>query len=379
MSKLFKQVILIGTVLLGLFMLADKTEAATLSIVPRSDEYSLGETFVLELRLNSEQEVINAVQATITYPADMLKVVEVSKGGSFLTLWAEEPSYEESAGVISLTGGIPDGSFVVDGLVASVTFKAMVPGGIEISFDETSSSVHLNDGQGTPVATSFESAFGKISSETMVAISSPTHPDENSWYNSTVFTAEWSTEADTVYKYIVSTDPEELPAGKEQQTKGIATVTNLRDGVSYFTLSHQQPKSSWQLAGQRRVMVDTSPPLPIQAAITSEPSLYNGQAILLFSTTDKVSGVDHYDVQEGGQWTRRVVSPYILKDQSQNTPLTVWAYDKAGNSISYSLGNAHKVEQRHVIIRGGSLIIIIISVILLLAILFYYLQISNRK
>jgi len=60
----------------------------------------------------------------------------------------------------------------------------------------------------------------------------------------------------------------------------------------------------------------------------------DGKYFLVFSTQDKGSGVDHYEVREGrfGGFSE-VSSPYILKYQSLDKKIFVKAIDKFGNEI----------------------------------------------
>ena len=131
---------------------------SVISVNPQYKEFATGETFLAEIHLNSEKEVINAVEARISYPTDLLEVVKISQGGSFLTLWIQEPTVEESAGIISFAGGIPGGSLVLDGKIATITFRTKISGVGEVAFDDNNSKVLLNDGLGT--ATQLETISG---------------------------------------------------------------------------------------------------------------------------------------------------------------------------------------------------------------------------
>lgn len=82
--------------------------------------------------------------------------------------------------------------------------------------------------------------------------------------------------------------------------------------------------------------------LGVQAA-TGVPKIlsYQGRLFAVFSTVDKQTGVDHYEVAEvptadlglsEGEWKwTRAVSPYLIKDQNLDGVIKVWAIDKAGN------------------------------------------------
>jgi len=369
MSKPFKTIILCSLAVIGIFLVVDKAEAAILSVTPQYDEISYGTTFIADVRLNSEREIINAIQATITYPANVLDVVDVSRGGSFLTLWAQEPTVDEVAGTITLAGGIPHGSYVVDGRVLSITFRAQSSGSVEVGFDQEKTSVHLNDGQGTKAKTEFKSAIYKIKPAVLIDITSPTHPNENSWYrnNSPIF--EWVVKPEAEYSYTLTSDRDKIPNNRPEVTVGEVSYTDLPDGVYYFILNEKQPKNNWAVAGRRRVMIDTTPPLPVEVVVSQDKTVYNGQYFLAFSTSDRTSGIDYYDVLEGGKTYRNKQSPYLLKDQSLKKTITVRAFDKAGNSVESSFGaKPEKLGQssnKYILI---SVILVIFAVVIILAI-----------
>ena len=69
--------------------------------------------------------------------------------------------------------------------------------------------------------------------------------------------------------------------------------------------------------------------------IGRDSALYNGQWFVVFATQDKKSGIDHFEVRES-RWPFsgsfvRAESPYILKDQSLQSFLSIKAVDRSGN------------------------------------------------
>lgn len=80
--------------------------------------------------------------------------------------------------------------------------------------------------------------------------------------------------------------------------------------------------------------VDTTPPEPFKVIVTRDPGLFNNDFTAVFQTQDKGSGIDHYEIYEGGgsvkEW-KRVSSPYRLNDQSRQSFIHVKAVDRAGN------------------------------------------------
>lgn len=75
---------------------------------------------------------------------------------------------------------------------------------------------------------------------------------------------------------------------------------------------------------------DTTPPDLFVVRVESTEGVFRGDYYAVFSTVDKQSGINHYEIFERGVW-KRVESPYRLKDQRIAEPIQVRAIDKAGN------------------------------------------------
>lgn len=85
-------------------------------------------------------------------------------------------------------------------------------------------------------------------------------------------------------------------------------------------------------------IVDTDPPEPFTPIITSNPDLFDGKSVLIFTTQDKQTGIDSYYVKEYKYRLQRyfslwqeVESPYVLRDQTGKSFVEVKAIDIAGN------------------------------------------------
>ncbi|MFA6552953.1 MAG: cohesin domain-containing protein [Patescibacteria group bacterium] len=344
--KLFRYTILFILVTLGIgFGSARYAQAATLSAYPDHRTVSLGETFTVDIRLNSEQQVVNAVTATIIYPKDLLEVVDVSRGGSFLTLWPVEPTIDTNTGTITLTGGIPNGSFVVDGKILTITFSTKDTGGVEVKFDTETSQVLLNDGAGTPATLTLNSGIYKIDDLGYISILSPSHPDENKWYRSRKAVFEWTAENDAEYSYVLGINPDDVPDDTAERTNGQVTFNNVADGIQYFIVKEKRPNRAWQIVGRRRLQIDATPPEPITASVNQDNSVLVGQYYLAYNTTDNASGIDYYDVTENSTVYRNVSSPFILKEQDPNGWLVVTAHDRAGNMTRWTEGTSPTPER----------------------------------
>lgn len=81
-------------------------------------------------------------------------------------------------------------------------------------------------------------------------------------------------------------------------------------------------------------IADDEAPEPFVIHLAQDSKIFDGQWFIAFSTLDKGSGIDHYDVREDlngkGEWVR-AESPYALKDQSRTRTISVRAVDRAGN------------------------------------------------
>ncbi len=88
---------------------------------------------------------------------------------------------------------------------------------------------------------------------------------------------------------------------------------------------------------QKSEMADIYPPERFKPEIVSEQGIENGKYVLVFSTTDKGSGIDKYQIMEKGaeensNW-EDAESPYLIKDQSLESDIYVRAVDKSGNFL----------------------------------------------
>ena len=79
------------------------------------------------------------------------------------------------------------------------------------------------------------------------------------------------------------------------------------------------------------VSKDSIPPEPFQPVITRDNDVFEGKWFVVFATTDKDSGLSHFEVKEG--WGSFVVaeSPYLIKNQRAKNRIQVKAIDNAGN------------------------------------------------
>lgn len=75
---------------------------------------------------------------------------------------------------------------------------------------------------------------------------------------------------------------------------------------------------------------DNTPPEEFPLTVTHDPTLFDDAPFLVFSTTDKASGMNRYEISIDGRPYERIESPYRLPTAKAQR-IVVRAYDRAGN------------------------------------------------
>jgi hypothetical protein len=123
--------------------------AATIGFSPSSGTYRVGDTINLKVYIGAESKSVNAVSAYIKFSKDILSLSSISKVGSIINLWAQEPSFSNGDGLASFEGVILNGYTGNSGDAVTLVFKAKSSGEAKITFNNA--SVLANDGNGTDV------------------------------------------------------------------------------------------------------------------------------------------------------------------------------------------------------------------------------------
>jgi len=338
------------------------SDAAVLYLMPQSQTIYQGDSFLVEVRINTEGKEINAVEVGLAFPPDLLGVMDFSQGGSILTLWVEKPKTQKEE--INFLGGTP-GGFKGEGLLAKITFLGKKIGKSEISFKENS-KVLLNDGKGTPAELNFLEGNYEIikKPENLPQISSRSCPDPNKWCKNTTLHLHWDLIEGAEYSYVLSkdplTEPDEIPDRPEGELiwMGDMRYEELEDGIYYFHFKQKLLGEDWSEKTTYRAMIDTTTPEAFQLKIGKDPSVFEGKYFLSFAAQDKMSGVDYYEVKEGKRDFKRTISPYLLEEQSLSKKITVQAYDKAGNYQTAEIKPPSKITWEN----GLYLILILIGI-----------------
>ncbi len=272
-------------------LLASPALAATLYIDPPTVTLNRGDAVTLSVRLDtneSESECINAIDAVITYD-EGVSPVDISVGESILPVWVEYPTINKETRQITLAGGIPNGYCGRVSGDPRLTNKI-----VELVFRAPGLSVG-GGAETNSVTVSFA-------------------PETTAYLND-----------------------------------GFGTVANLTTLGATIALS-KEVGSDIQDDWRDDISNDQEPPEEFSISLEHDEFAFNQQYYIVFNTTDKQTGLSHFEVLEEAPqevslfgfgavtapW-QEARSPYVLKDQSLRSTVRVKALDKAGNEYIATL------------------------------------------
>jgi hypothetical protein len=363
-----RRVISILFILILFFAFAAPIKAAngSLYLSPSSGAYTVGNTFLIEARVNTGGVSINAAQGTLVFPPDKLSVVGISKNSSIFSLWTAEPTYSNSSGTISFEGGVPNPGYTGSaGKIITITFRSRVSGTAQVNW--SSGAVLANDGKGTnilanlsggaytlgPTITTPPAEAPEISAPAGTSakpeISSSTHPDENKWYNTSTIKLSWTLPKDVAgVSILLNEKPTSNPGPLSDGLFDSKTYENVSDGISYLHIKFKND-SGWGAITHYKIQIDTTPPRPFNIETREDSDTH--RPVLYFEAKDDLSGIDHYKIRirsESDESLASIVNkcelgiteevnagPYKFPSCSPEKHIAVVeAFDKAGNSTA---------------------------------------------
>lgn len=351
MSQFFRFVLI-----LLLLAPAGAAFASTLSLTPATGVYTTGSTFTVRVVVNTKGAAINAADGVLSFNPKELQVISASRSSSIFNLWTTEPTYSNSAGTVSFSGGSPTGYTGGAGTVMSVTFKTLGAGSPRVTM--TSGSVLAADGRGTNVLTSMGSGAYTVSAMTETPepeaiveyvppantpaapkITSDTHPAADGWSKERTARLAWTLPSDAVaVRTLLDEFAGSIPTKVYDTPIRDITLPDLPDGVSYF---HVQIKNEegWGKVTHYRLGVDATAPNGLTLSLAPQSNLANPNQTIIASTTDSVGApIERFKVQLNGSEAFEVqnekqkgeINLSNLKPGRQT--VVVEAIDAAGNS-----------------------------------------------
>jgi hypothetical protein len=242
--------------------------AALLYLDPDKGEYGPNDTFLVYIRMDNEGACVNSASVGLSFGTEYLKAENFTRGNSIFTLWVEEPAINNDRGVISFAGGIPAGYC---GRVKGDAAFSNVLGAVVFSVKPEAEK--LAETFGAPVSFS-----------------------------------------DSSFVYL-------------NDGKGTEIKPNLKNAVFSVVSRPKLDKNIWQ----DLLKNDRTPPEPFDVGLRKEQENFDGKYYVIFSTTDKQSGLDYYEAYEYGKW-QKTENPYLIQDQKNAQAVKIRAIDKAGNA-----------------------------------------------
>lgn len=125
-------------------------QAAAVAFVPAELSLAVNQELRVDIYLDTDGQIINAVSGTLLLPSSGLKLEEISDGNSLLSFWVEKPARQGDK--ITFAGVTPGGYEGRRGLLFSLFFSGEAVSSQEIKWQEL--QVLANDGLGSSVPVS---------------------------------------------------------------------------------------------------------------------------------------------------------------------------------------------------------------------------------
>jgi len=351
--------IILGIIIFSVFSVFGNptpVKAATLGMSPGNISVRSGQTFTVNVSISSSDQAANAVSGNISFPSNIVEVVSISRAGSIITIWAEEPSFSNSSGTVIFEGVVLNPGFTgSSGRVVSLNMRAKTAGSGAIRF--TSSAILANDGRGTNILTGAGISQVSVADATTnpqeqqesseptsvpaaVTISSATHPDQAKWYRAKDVSFFWTnpsniTGVNILADQVPDTDPGTVSDGRFSTY----SYTDVKDGVWYFHLKVRNVRG-WGPTSHFRFNIDSQPPSELTIRQRHDESL--GVPRFSIFASDEGSGISRLEIiLDGNTAVSHEYSPDFIYTTEKLTPgnhiLNVKAFDQAGNEISREL------------------------------------------
>ncbi len=327
----------------GMGVLGAEERGALLYLSPKSGTFYVGSTFDISIFVNTEGNSINAVQADLKFPPNLLQITSPTAGSSFISVWADQPFYSNKEGIVSFKGGVPSpGINTSAGLVSTITFRAKASGTALISFLE-SSQVLLSDGKGTDIlkTTMVGEYILIIPPPEGPKVFSSTHPSLTTWYKDNNPGFYWEKENGvTDFSYSLDQDPQGIPDNIPEGDQNSITFNDVGDGIWYFHIKAKKD-NVWGGVSHYPIQIDITPPKEFSVDIERIGRITGLRFFAYFSANDLASGIDYYEISvidlsdpqaSANPFFMEVVSPYQVPFKSTGKyAILVKAHDKAGN------------------------------------------------
>ncbi len=335
-------------------------EAASLSLVPATGVYPVGEEFTIEVRLDTAGVQVSTADATISYNPEDMSFVSVSGEGSIFNHVSQVVDSEKGEVSISglVTGGQQD--YVgVYGLVASITFMPKRNVATQLHFasggarklqlgasvgDALNILSVLNTATYTfvprenTVASVQQMVAGDMTSKLEIT---PLPVPDGDWFATTTVKLSWTVpEGALEMRTLTTGDPSDMPTESYQIPVSSIVVDDLKEGTNYFLLQFKFASGDWDSVIQYPLQVDISDPDYITVREAQREDGADPRVSFEVEAGDSVSDISHFEMgidgEPGEKWVKEERSDKYRPEEltAGEHVLTVTAFDNAGNSTS---------------------------------------------
>ena len=322
------------------------TRAAVLYMEPADGAYGPGDSFAVDIKMDINTGCINTVEASIRFPGNNVYLEDFLTGQSIISVWVDKPAKSDMAGINDK---------------GELHFSGGIPGGY----------------------------CGKI----------PGDPGDSNILGQLLFRIPKFSVSDTVTgnAEIYFTDPTRAMLNDGLGTEDILIKKNT-------TIELLDKQTGTAIDWEKEIKQDTIPPEPFVIELHQRDDIFEGRYFIIFFTTDKQTGVDHYEVleispdEEVGiepelSWWDRFMgreksvpnwqtakTPYVLTDQTLSSIIKVKAVDKAGNErIVEYIPPVAETEAARPFMTVQTIILLAIAFLAFLAVIILLIFITHKR
>lgn len=334
-------------------------QQATLSIVPATAIYPIGEPFTIEVRVDTAGGEVGSADATLAFEPDDLSFVSFSSEDSVFSRIMVDDS--RTPGRLDISGFIErsrEPYVGPDGLLARVTFMPLRNVATQLRFTQAAAtpplSLTASVGDLTNILTRLSSATYTlvprevVAPQQVVAATAYASTDGgitldpapvNNWIATTTVKASWTLpDGVTSLRTGVSSSSDALPTKVYAVPVSSINLEGLEDGAQFLSVQFNQ-NGAWGDVLRVPLNIDTTPPATFVIEPVSVRNPEDERLGFYIEVQDSVSSVASYTLQiDGGDpiaWERTEEGIYRPDGVTAGEHvLTVTANDSASNSAS---------------------------------------------
>ena len=342
----------------------------TFGFEPTIINTDLGDTFTIDIIAYPNDESLDTVRTMVDFDSNALELQYYELGSLFPNV--SPGNYgDNSDGYVYIGGHLKGEQTSESGVFATMAFKSKQAGISSISFAEGTKMISIGDervnleGSGTasinvysvpeedmpeysPVVAEVDipgQVVVEVNEETgeeveipsALRVTSLSHANQNQWQAFNTVGMNWeitgqpSVEIEEYY-YSIDKEPQADPGTDNSLQGNSISFENVEDGIWYFHIKALFDNGNYSDVAHYRVLIDTEAPSPVVPVLDFE-TIEEGKGVYLrFRTTDQASGVGLYEIEVNETLYATSGNEMLISDLGPGKyPITVKAYDKAGN------------------------------------------------